>query len=228
MIVKDEKDFRPSVIAVDTDLLIRLSMTSPDYKPEFRTLDSYEELCRNMLKMEKNGHLKFVVLPKTLDEISFKKIPVERRFVREHCYVYEPVSEKRFAVNVGKLASQLVKKGIMDSDFNGKPNADAISISEAGVAGINFVTCNIRHFIDYEDERRIVGNERKRDIQEHNRKMGHIVRGVAGIENIPTAYTPLDFFKLYRKGFFVVSEEFYEAIAEADEADKGQQKTILM
>lgn len=229
MSVKNEADFRPSVFAPDTDLLIRLSMTAPDFKPDgFRALDSYDELCRNLLKMERNGHLKFVVLPKTFDEINYKRIPAERRFIREHCYVYEPASEKRFAVSVGKLASQLVKKGIMDADFNGKPNADAISISEAGVAGINFVTCNIKHFIDYEDERRVVGNERKRDIQEHNRKMGYIVNGAGGIENVPTAYTALDFFRSYRSGLFVVSEEIYEAIAQADEMGMGQQKTITI
>lgn len=228
MSVKNESDYRPSVIAVDTDLLIRLSMSDPDYRSEYRNHDSYGELCRNMLRMERNGHLKFIVLPKTLSEINYKKIPAERRFLREHCYIYEPANDKRFAVRVGKLASQLVKNGIMDAEFNGKPNSDAISISEAGVAGLNFVTCNIKHFIDYEDERMIVGNERKRDIQEYNRKMGNVVHGVGGVENVPTAYTPLDFFRSYRQDLFVVSEDIYEAIALADERCMGDQKTITI
>ena len=69
------------------------------------------------------------------------------------------------------------------------------------------------------------GCERMRDIQDHNRRVGNITRAILGIENVPTAYTPLDFLCRYRDDVFVVSEEIYEAIALADEKDFGG-KTI--
>lgn len=218
MLMEERKEYKPSVVAIDTNVVSMLSGVSSNYVPEYRDRYEYRENCRDMIRMVEAGLLKLVILPKTFSEIDFIHYPEELEFVRKYCYVYQPENEKSFAIKVSKLARRLMKEGIMDSDINGKPDADAITISEAINAGVSFITLNIRHFIDYEDERKVKGNERRYDLESFVKRNGLTITNSNNLEKTPTVCTPLDFLTQFKSGLFVVSDEIYNAIDEADVA----------
>lgn len=218
MLMEERKEYKPSVVAIDTNLVSMLSGINSSFLPEFRDRYEYRENCRDMIRMVEAGLLKLVILPKTFSEIDFIHYPEESEFVRKYCYVYQPENEKSFAIKSSKLARRLMKEGIMDSDINGKPDADAITISEAINAGVSFITLNIRHFIDYEDERKVKGNERRYDLESFIRRNGLTITNSNNLEMTPTVCTPLDFLTQFKSGLFVVSDEIYNSIDEADVA----------
>lgn len=213
--------FKPSVVAIDSNVFIEMAKLDADFQPKHRRDCGFKQTVRDMKRMAVNGHIKFIIMPTVFSEIVKGLTEKEHQFLNDYCYIYNSKNPDEFALNVANIANIYISTSTMRSEDN-HPMKDALIMAEATVAGLSLVTNNVKDFTNYDKYRKEKSGKRTIDIRSLNDGLGYAYF-VDGQKIVPTSYTSFEFLQNFRNGQFVVDDKFYKAIKNVDEKNLGRQ-----
>lgn len=216
--------FKPSVVAIDSNVFIEMAKLDADFQPKHRRDCGFKQTVRDMKRMAVNGHIKFIIMPTVFSEIVKGLTEKEQQFMNDFCYIYNPSDPSEFVLKVLNIANVYTSTSTMRSE-GGHPMKDAIIMAETTVAGLSLVTNNVKDFTNYDKYRKEKSGKRMRDIRSLNDGLGYAYF-VDGQKIVPTSYTSFEFLQNFRNGQFVVDDKFYKAIKNIDERNLGRQITL--
>lgn len=207
------ENFKPSVVALDTNAFITMATLDADFNSKHGEKFGFYQSCRDMKRMARNGHIKFIITPTAFAEIAKGLREKETDFLQNFCYVYKPENEADFALKVYNLATQYMKTSTMRSE-NGRPTKDALIMAESTILGLSLISNNVKDFNNYDKYRKEKKGKRKDDIMHINDRMGYAC-GINGQKVVPAPYTSFEYLKYFRDGIFVTHKKMYDAIDNA-------------
>ncbi len=216
--------FKPSVVAIDSNVFIEMAKLDADFKPKHRKNCGFKQTVRDMKRMAVNGHIKFIILPSVFSEIITGLTEKEEQFLNDYCYIYNPKNPEDFALKVANIANIYTSTSTMRSKDK-HPMKDALIMAEATVAGLSLITNNVKDFTNYDKYRKEKSGERMRDIRSLNDGLGFACF-IDERKIIPAPYTSFEFLQIFRDKQFVVDNEFYKAIKIIDETKLSRQITM--
>ncbi len=216
--------FKPSVVAIDSNVFIEMAKLDADFQPKHRRDCGFKQTVRDMKRMAVNGHIKFIILPTVFSEIIKGLTEKEHQFLNDYCYIYNPKNPDEFALNVANIANIYISTSTMRSEDN-HPMKDALIMAEATVAGLSLITNNVKDFTNYDKYRKEKSGKRMRDIRSLNDGLGYAYF-IDGQKIIPAAYTSFEYLQIFRNGQFVVDDKYYKEIKKIDDENLSKQITL--
>lgn len=194
-------------VAVDTNILILMSAIDENFEPKRGKDSGFKDKIRIMKRKAINGSLQLVVTPTVLNEISKKITQKEQKFLQNYCYVVNPTDKQKYAFESMKLGIEYIRSGVMQKE-NGCAS-DALIMAESTVCGLNLVTGNTHHFIDYEPGEVEKGHSTSRaeDIQNLNKKLGYVFVNGKKERIVPKPCTPEYYFENFKNGKYALIED---------------------
>lgn len=220
------KNFKPSVVALDTNAFITMAALDVDFDSKHGVKIGFKQSCRDIKRMARNGHIKFVITPTAFAEIANGLKEKEKDFLQNYCYIYTPENPKEFALDVYNLAVQYMQTDTMRSE-GGRPTKDALIMAESTILGLSLISNNVKDFKDYDRYRKEKKGKRKLDIMHVNDRMGYSYE-IDGQKIVPAPQTSFEYLQLFRDGIFIAHENMYNALDNAYKCEILQQIEGLM
>lgn len=221
---KETKQYKPSVIALDTNTFITMANLDPEQNVKHGVKIGFKQSCRDIRRMAANGHVKFIITPTALAEIMRGLTEKEKTFLNGYCFIYNPADEELFALQTYALARQYTSASIMRGEKeDGKPTKDALIMAESTIIGLSLLTNNVKDFTNYDRHRHERSGQRMLDITHINNRMPYAYY-IGEQKIVPAPYTSYEFLRTFRDDVFKVTPEFYELL---EKAIKNNQKQIV-
>ena len=193
-------------VAIDTNIIILMAAIDENFEHKREAHKGFKEHIRVMKRKAINGSLQLVITPTVLNEISKKLTPKERHFLQDHCYVVNPADKQKYAYDSMKLGIEYIRSGVMQKENCSA--SDALIMAESTVCGLNLVTGNTHHFIDYEpgEVEKTHSTSRAEDIQNLNKKAGFVFVNDKNETVVPRPCTPEYYFEHFKNGKYALMD----------------------
>lgn len=212
MTAKDCKQYKPSVIALDTNTFITIANLDPEVNFKHGQKVGFNQSCRDIRRMAENGNIKFIITPTAFAEILVGLKPKEKEFLDRFCFIYKPKDEEKFARKVYELARQYTSTSTMRTELeNRQPTKDALIMAEATILGLSLITNNVKDFTNYDRHRHEKSGKRTLDIAHINDRMGYSFK-VNDKKLVPMPCTSFEYLQNFREKNFIAKPEVYDAI----------------